>query len=167
VSELRTVAVELVEEAQSLVQEIDEFDSPPSRAQIDRVQESLAPAEPHPDGDGRVVRGEGGGLSRRGVFGGKYMTDCRDEFQPAWFNGAKLATGAADNSQLLRDWRQSAAVGVAQDGLDTSSRSARLVSMVLSLLPGPTTPGGRCSPDQALESHSPPRASGPAQLRAR
>ena len=41
VSELRTVAVELVEEAQSLVQEIDDFDSPPSRAQIDRVQESL------------------------------------------------------------------------------------------------------------------------------
>ena len=41
VSELRTVAVELVEEAQSFVQEIDDFDSPPSRAQIDRVQESL------------------------------------------------------------------------------------------------------------------------------
>ena len=41
VSELRTVAIELVEEAQSLVQEIDDFDSPPSRAQIDRVQESL------------------------------------------------------------------------------------------------------------------------------
>ena len=41
VNELRTVAVELVEEAQSLVQEIDDFDSPPSRAQIDRVQESL------------------------------------------------------------------------------------------------------------------------------
>ena len=40
-SELRTVAVELVEEAMSLVQEIDDFDSPPSRAQIDRVQESL------------------------------------------------------------------------------------------------------------------------------
>ena len=40
-SELRMVAVELVEEAQSLVQEIDDFDSPPSRAQIDRVQESL------------------------------------------------------------------------------------------------------------------------------
>ena len=40
-AQLRTVAVELVEEAQSLVQEVDEFDSPPSRAQIDRVQESL------------------------------------------------------------------------------------------------------------------------------
>ena len=40
-SELRTVAMELLEEAQSLVQEIDDFDNPPSRAQIDRVQESL------------------------------------------------------------------------------------------------------------------------------
>ena len=28
-------------EAQSLVQEIDDFDNPPSRAQIDRVQDSL------------------------------------------------------------------------------------------------------------------------------
>jgi hypothetical protein len=41
VSDLRTVALELVEEAKSLVHEIDEFDSSPSRAQIDRVQESL------------------------------------------------------------------------------------------------------------------------------
>ena len=40
-SELRTVAVELVEEAQSLVHEIDEFDSSPSRTQIHRVQENL------------------------------------------------------------------------------------------------------------------------------
>ena len=40
-SELRTVAVELVEEAQSLVQEIDEFESPPSRRQIDTVQDGM------------------------------------------------------------------------------------------------------------------------------
>ena len=40
-SELRTVAVEVVEEAQSFVQQIDEFQSPPSRAQIDVVQDRM------------------------------------------------------------------------------------------------------------------------------
>ena len=53
-------------------------------------------------------------LLHLGVFGGKYMTDCRDEFPAAWFNGAKLATDQrdpslnyfnGDASQPLSVWR--------------------------------------------------------------
>ena len=40
-SDLRTVALELVEEARALVHEIDEFQSPPSRRQIDAVQDRM------------------------------------------------------------------------------------------------------------------------------
>ncbi len=31
-----------------------------------------------------------------GVFGGKYMTDCRDELPASWFTRAKLSPGKAD-----------------------------------------------------------------------
>jgi hypothetical protein len=53
-------------------------------------------------------------MLRLGVFGGKYMTDCRDEFPPTWFKGAKLASGRRDSSlnyfgvnasQPLSEWR--------------------------------------------------------------
>jgi hypothetical protein len=50
-----------------------------------------------------------------GVFGGKYMTDCRNEFPAAWFARARLSTGprdpslnlfGVDASQPLAEWRR-------------------------------------------------------------
>lgn len=50
-----------------------------------------------------------------GVFCGKYMTDCRDEFPASWFAGAKLSPGRRDPrlnyfgvhaSQSLAEWRR-------------------------------------------------------------
>ena len=50
-----------------------------------------------------------------GVFGGKYMTDCRDEFPPEWFTHAKLCHERHDSklnyfgvnaSQPLSVWRE-------------------------------------------------------------
>ena len=50
-----------------------------------------------------------------GVFGGCYMTDCRDEFPAAWFEDAKLSPGRPKKSlnyygvaasQPLSEWRR-------------------------------------------------------------
>ena len=50
-----------------------------------------------------------------GVFGGKYLTDCRDEFPADWFDSAKLSPDkrdptlnffGVDASQPLSVWRQ-------------------------------------------------------------
>jgi len=54
-------------------------------------------------------------MLRLGVFGGKYMTDCRREFPKSWFTHAKLAPGQRDKalnffgvdaSQPLSEWRR-------------------------------------------------------------
>ncbi|MFZ1104290.1 MAG: hypothetical protein WAN86_15840 [Hyphomicrobiaceae bacterium] len=54
-------------------------------------------------------------MLRLGVFGGKYMTDCKDEFPRRWFVGAKLSTHRPDPSvnffgvkagQPLSVWRR-------------------------------------------------------------
>jgi hypothetical protein len=54
-------------------------------------------------------------MLRLGVFGGKYMTDCRDEFPPSWFARAKLSPAGHDPrlnyfgvsaSQPLSVWRR-------------------------------------------------------------
>ena len=54
-------------------------------------------------------------MLRLGVFGGKYLTDCRKEFPAAWFTGARLSPGRHDPrlnyfgvnaSQSLSVWRR-------------------------------------------------------------
>jgi hypothetical protein len=53
-------------------------------------------------------------MLKMGVFGGKYMTDCRDEFPAAWFGEAKLSPEKHDKelnfsqvsaSKPLEYWR--------------------------------------------------------------
>ena len=41
----------------------------------------------HPDFDPELTPRQ---MLEMGIFGGKYMTDCRDEFPAAWFLKAKL-----------------------------------------------------------------------------
>lgn len=54
-------------------------------------------------------------MLRLGVFGGRYMRDCQDEFPKSWFRSAKLAAGPSDPSlnlfqvdasQSLKVWRK-------------------------------------------------------------
>lgn len=59
-------------------------------------------------------------MLKLGVFGGKYMTDCRDEFPAAWFAEAKLSPARrdpslnffkVDASQPLSVWREKGWIG--------------------------------------------------------
>jgi hypothetical protein len=73
--------------------------APAGRAFHHEFQPELTPAE----------------MLRLGVFGGKYMTDCRDEFPNSWFARAKLSPARRDPSlnffgvnasQPLSEWRR-------------------------------------------------------------
>lgn len=65
----------------------------------------------HPDFNPELTPKE---MLRLGVFGGKYMTDCVEEFPQVWFKNAKLSIGrrdpslnffGVDASQSLSVWR--------------------------------------------------------------
>lgn len=73
--------------------------APPGRGFDPAFRPDLSPAE----------------MLRLGVFGGKYMTDCQDEFPRSWFARAKLSPDrrdptlnffGVDASQPLSAWRR-------------------------------------------------------------
>lgn len=67
------------------------------RMQTDYVYELSEPAGKrfHPDFEPQLTPLE---MLRMGVFGGKYMTDCSDEFPSDWFANARLSSNGRDPS---------------------------------------------------------------------
>ena len=101
-----------------------------------------------------------------GVFCGKYMTDCRNEFPAAWFARAKLSPERRDcslnyfgvnASQPLSMWRKK--------GWIYPDDPPRMVPMVLSLLYGPANARRGCATDQALEGDASTRGADQTPLR--
>jgi hypothetical protein len=105
-----------------------------------------------------------------GVFGGKYMTDCRDEFPTTWFTEAKLSPEAkdpslnffgVDASLPLTEWQRRG--WIHPD--DPPAQVVTAVPVVLPLLPGPADARRRPAPDRAVDSDATPRGSDQQELR--
>jgi len=80
--------------------------------------------------------------------------------------GQAIALGPRLLLELFRRGRQPTLVGMAEEGLDTSRRSARLVPVVLPLLRGPAHARGGCAPDRPMEGDEAPRIPDQKTLRA-
>jgi hypothetical protein len=100
-----------------------------------------------------------------GVFGGKYMTDCRKEFPTSWFARAKLAPGkhdkalnyfGVDASQPLTEWKRKGWIHAddPRGWFQWYCRYYRGRRM-----------GGRRAADRTLEGDPPPHPASPEELR--
>lgn len=106
-------------------------------------------------------------MLKLGVFCGKYLTDCRDEFSDELVRAGQAFTlGPRLFTQLFRRQCQPTAFGLAKQRLDSSRRSAWLVSVVLPLLHRTAHAGRGRAPDRPLEGDAAACLSGQEALRA-
>ena len=107
-------------------------------------------------------------MLKLGVFGGKYMTDCRREFPGSWFAGAKLSPHGRDRAlQFLRRRREPAALGMeeAKAGFTRTIRAAGFNGTAA--ITWAAVCRTRTAADQALEGDPTARAASREILRAR